>query len=239
MLLPKIAMIKLNLDTENPSYVLVHFSFTQKPNSTYIWETELCTYPLKYLDHGILKEDAIDIPSNTYTFLKQSKEYITTMYRKKRYILKKSECIPEYIMSNPYTILPNEVYNYVYSKKDINKIYHFTLNDILHLRRNTQEFPIQYIQQKPEVRIKTEYIDRKIYVHTGIPKHIFRMVVELAESKKEECPITMEPIEKKRVGGTPCGHLFDKEALVKVLKDTQKCPTCRERARPEDIQMYE
>jgi hypothetical protein len=65
------------------------------------------------------------------------------------------------------------------------------------------------------------------------------MVVEKAEKEKEECPITMESIEKRMVGGTPCGHLFDKQALEKVVKDTKKCPTCRAEVRLEDIQIYE
>jgi hypothetical protein len=35
---------------------------------------------------------------------------------------------------------------------------------------------------------------------------------------------------------TPCGHLFDKEALYRSLNSCKKCPMCRADANPDEIQ---
>lgn len=69
-----------------------------------------------------------------------------------------------------------------------------------------------------------------------IPQHIFRMYVEQAQANNQECPITMEPFEFSTVGCTPCGHLFQANAIKQYVTQTKKCPTCRKIIRPEDIQ---
>ena len=73
----------------------------------------------------------------------------------------------------------------------------------------------------------------------AIPTHIFRCFVEAAIAKKEECPITMETLTKESVGAPPCGHLFDKDALKRTLKESGKCPTCRQVANMSNIQTYQ
>ena len=75
--------------------------------------------------------------------------------------------------------------------------------------------------------------------HTqSIPIHIFHCFIESAIAKGEECPITMEKLTKETVGATPCGHLFDKDALQRCLKESGKCPACRQVASVSSIQTY-
>ena len=69
-----------------------------------------------------------------------------------------------------------------------------------------------------------------------IPSHIFNAFVEMAISKKETCSITLEELTLGNVGMTPCGHLFDKNALHTALRISKKCPQCRAPAKVSQIQ---
>lgn len=73
--------------------------------------------------------------------------------------------------------------------------------------------------------------------HMYIPQHIFRCFVDDAIKRKEECPITLEPLTKETVAGTQCGHLFNREAIMNVLRENGSCPTCRAKL-DEKIQYY-
>ena len=64
-------------------------------------------------------------------------------------------------------------------------------------------------------------------VSVKIPSHIVRGFVESAIQKKEVCPITLDPLVMGHVAMTSCGHLFDTEAIMNMLKENTKCPTCR------------
>lgn len=60
-----------------------------------------------------------------------------------------------------------------------------------------------------------------------IPSHIVRGFVESAIHKKEVCPITLEAFVMGHVAMTSCGHLFNKEALIRMLESNTACPNCR------------
>ena len=60
-----------------------------------------------------------------------------------------------------------------------------------------------------------------------IPSHIVRGFVESAIQKKEVCPITLEPLVMGHVAMTSCGHLFNTEAIMNMLKENTTCPSCR------------
>ncbi len=236
LLLPEYILVKLSTSSNTITHVLIRPSLMVDTNGVQIWNIELCRNPLDYLKGGVLKEDGIPIPFTPYKFWRKSTVLESSLYRTKQYIVKDSKYIPEYIIYQAYTILPIEVmkvYNNINSKE-----YSFLLQtDIPKAIQQRVESQVRPIE-KPTVIIQKEY--KTIYVSTKkIPTHIFRMVVEKAEKEKEECPITMESIEKRMVGGTPCGHLFDKRALEKVVKESKKCPTCRAEVRLEDIQIYE
>lgn len=84
---------------------------------------------------------------------------------------------------------------------------------------------------------KYHFTIKDVTAHS-IPVHIFHMYVEAAISKKEECPITMDPFTKDTVGCTPCGHLFNYSALKQVLSTSGMCPTCRSKANSQQIQVW-
>ena len=65
---------------------------------------------------------------------------------------------------------------------------------------------------------------------------LFDCFVESAIQKQDVCPITMEPLKKGSIGCLPCGHLFDKDALLSALIISKKCPTCRQACSEEDVQ---
>ena len=72
--------------------------------------------------------------------------------------------------------------------------------------------------------------------HAKIPKHILKVFIEDAISKNSICPITMESLTLENASITPCGHLFDKEALCLSLNSCKKCPMCRADAKADEIQ---
>lgn len=67
-----------------------------------------------------------------------------------------------------------------------------------------------------EVKIETEK-------PTGdIPKDMKAENVSL----KMECAICLEPMGKREISITPCGHLFCTACITKTITDRQICPTC-------------
>jgi hypothetical protein len=222
VLLPNLCMIKLIHDIPESPYILVKTHSTQNKEGIRIWETTLVEYPAEVLQHGFLKEDGLEMPPWKYMFRKQNQYIETTFWRSKKYILYDSIHIPECFMLKTNTILPNQVYDFVYKKKDSEKKYHFLLKDI---------------QTAPPTPIPKKIVSTNTTIlNTKIPTHILRMYIEKAIDSKEECPITLNPFTSKTCACTPCGHLFDKEALSKYVFESQQCPTCRAKTRLEDIQ---
>jgi uncharacterized membrane protein len=63
--------------------------------------------------------------------------------------------------------------------------------------------------------------------------HVARQLMELAQIKKEMCPIIAEEYTAGETAVMPCGHLFSKLAIHESFKkENNKCPACRQDGRP-------
>lgn len=63
--------------------------------------------------------------------------------------------------------------------------------------------------------------------------HVARQLLELAQIKKEMCPIIAEEYIAGETAVMPCGHLFSKLAIQESFKkEVNKCPACRQIGRP-------
>jgi SUMO ligase MMS21 Smc5/6 complex component len=56
------------------------------------------------------------------------------------------------------------------------------------------------------------------------------ILIEVAVSKGDSCPISMNPITKENAAVTSCGHVFDRDSIAQWLasSDRHGCPNCRE-----------
>lgn len=63
--------------------------------------------------------------------------------------------------------------------------------------------------------------------------HVARQLLELAQIKKEMCPVIAEEYTAGETAVMPCGHLFSKLAIQETFKkEPNKCPSCRQAGRP-------
>lgn len=63
--------------------------------------------------------------------------------------------------------------------------------------------------------------------------HVARQLLELAQIKKEMCPVIAEEYTAGETAAMPCGHLFSKLAIQETFKkEPNKCPSCRQAGRP-------
>jgi hypothetical protein len=63
--------------------------------------------------------------------------------------------------------------------------------------------------------------------HTTLPPHVAAIMIQHAADNGTTCPITMEPLTAKNATVTACGHIFDRDALVRWSADHGNCPECR------------
>ena len=62
---------------------------------------------------------------------------------------------------------------------------------------------------------------------------VAKQLLELAQLKKEMCPITAEEYITGQTAVMPCGHLFMQMAIEETFKkEPNKCPACRQLGRP-------
>jgi hypothetical protein len=63
--------------------------------------------------------------------------------------------------------------------------------------------------------------------------HVARQLMELAQIKKDMCPVIAEEYTAGETAAMPCGHLFSKLAIQESFKkENNKCPACRQNGRP-------
>lgn len=63
--------------------------------------------------------------------------------------------------------------------------------------------------------------------------HVARQLLELAQIKKDMCPVIAEEYTAGETAAMPCGHLFSKLAIQETFKkEPNKCPACRQAGRP-------
>jgi len=65
-------------------------------------------------------------------------------------------------------------------------------------------------------------------VSPPLPAFVRTLLVEEAISKKQDCPITMEPITKESATVTSCYHVFDQDAIASWLTTHSTCPVCKQ-----------
>lgn len=133
-----------------------------------------------------------------------------------------------YDVTTPNLVLPDRFYD-VYNGKDKKLEWHFVKSasaSVATARATPAQQPIQTVMNPL----------RNLNTAKTIPTHIFKAFVEMAISKKETCSITMDELTLGNVGMTPCGHLFDKSALITALTKSNKCPQCRAPATSSQIQ---
>jgi hypothetical protein len=99
------------------------------------------------------------------------------------------------------TILPSEYFK-VFKGDDVEEKWHF---------KKSSPLPSPSMTSEP----------------SKIPTHIIRGFVESAIQKKETCPITLETLVMGNIAMTPCGHLFEKQALIHSINRNAICPNCR------------
>lgn len=71
---------------------------------------------------------------------------------------------------------------------------------------------------------------------TLIPAHVVPLAILGAIQKGEICPISMEPLTPEDGVMTPCGHLFNRPAVERSLRQSGCCPVCREPCGPRSLQ---
>lgn len=87
----------------------------------------------------------------------------------------------------------------------------------------TPTFAPTPIKKKPATAIKP----------TGLCLHVAHQLLELAQIKKEMCPIIAEEFTAGETAVMPCGHLFSKLAIEETFKkESNKCPACRQSGVP-------
>jgi hypothetical protein len=63
---------------------------------------------------------------------------------------------------------------------------------------------------------------------SSLPLFVAHQLLELAQLKRESCPITIEEFTTGHTGVMPCGHLFTRLAITESFKTAaSRCPTCR------------
>lgn len=62
----------------------------------------------------------------------------------------------------------------------------------------------------------------------SFPAFVVNLLLEEAISKKQDCPITMEPITKESAAVTSCYHIFDRDSITSWLKSNKTCPVCKQ-----------
>jgi hypothetical protein len=67
----------------------------------------------------------------------------------------------------------------------------------------------------------------------ALSPHVAALLLELARSKREMCPIIMEEFMVGHTAALPCGHLFSRLAIEESFKkEINKCPACRQLGMP-------
>ena len=60
-----------------------------------------------------------------------------------------------------------------------------------------------------------------------IPPHVARVYIENRLKEGVTCPISQEALTEESACITSCGHLFEKQMIVKWLNGGNNCPVCK------------
>jgi hypothetical protein len=191
---------------------------------------ELIEHPGLILRNGVWHSDGLELASQMIRVIRGSKrhdekEYSCDIRRTRDFIrVPGMGDIYVYGMTHANKVLPSEYYHVCHGA-DSERRWHFCKRDIA-IPAIPVALPVAPPVAPPIGRVETPPV-ASAPATAKIPQHIFRMFVDAAIEKKEECPITMEPLTRETVAGTACGHLFDRLAITRVLAGSRRCPTCR------------
>ena len=183
-----------------------------------LWRLDALCSPQIILSSGQWYNDGIEGIEETYKHYRdtsridEQKIFETRMKRTNRYIVVSDiGTIYVYTVTRPNTVLSKHYFHVSSGKDNVKKNWHICVTH-------------------------NESVKRTLSVSYKIPAHIVRQYIDTAIRNKEDCPITMDPLTKENTVCTPCGHLFNKDALYKAVEDTKKCPTCRSEIMLDQIQ---
>jgi len=70
-------------------------------------------------------------------------------------------------------------------------------------------------------------------LYNQLAPFVAKQLFDLAVTRKEQCPVTMEDFSAGNTAIMPCGHLFMQFAIEESFKkEPYKCPWCRQTGRP-------
>jgi hypothetical protein len=247
--LPQFILVRVK-EEANPMFVIIKTSFVHRTDhpaaaSTKFWKLKVLDNPFLLIRGGEeWFENGTIIAPHKYYIERDATEvrplgiYSTSVKRTSNYMimphLNFSDRVYEYTFTYPKNCLPPK-YIYVFNEKDVNECYHFRGGyNMCKFRPAPAPSPVP--APVPPTPVPPTPVPQPI--QSRIPQFVFQAYVTAAAEKKEECPITLEPITKETVGAAPCGHLFNKEALKKELERSGRCPTCRAAAKPTEIQIW-
>jgi flagellar biosynthesis GTPase FlhF len=72
----------------------------------------------------------------------------------------------------------------------------------------------------------------------SMPQHIVNGYLEALFEKKEECPISCEPLTKEAAVLTACGHALSRLAAERWMSNAHSCPVCRLPCEVKGLQMW-
>jgi hypothetical protein len=212
-MLPSLVILKANEDR----YVLLSLSIH---SSSYI--DAVLVENSKYLfTNAEWRTDGLAGLPQTYIFRRvssrspQPKTYNSTLCKTSGYLIVSwHEPIHIYTMTYSGISLPSTYFK-VFKDRDQGGRWHFKkpLPGALPAAAPAPAAPAPVVATPPTI--------------VKIPSHIVRGFVESAIQKKEVCPITLEPLVMGHVAMTSCGHLFNTEAIMNMLKENTSCPSCR------------
>lgn len=107
-----------------------------------------------------------------------------------------------------------------------------TVTDAAHIASTLAKIPT------PKLKAKKALTPVPAPVPVAPPKgdlclFVAKQLLELAQLKKEMCPITAEEYSSGNTAVMPCGHLFMQIAIEESFKkEAGKCPACRQSGRP-------
>jgi hypothetical protein len=249
-ILPTFLLVRVT-DEVNPKFIIIKTSFVNRndhdgPPSLKFWKVKVLDNPFLLIRGGeTWYEDGTPLDSHKYYIERDATEvrplgiYSTFVQRTKNYMimphLNYNDRVYEYTFTYPKNCLPPK-YNYVKSEKDIHETYHFKGGvNMCNFRPELHPpAPITTVVPPPVAPPASQ--PKQTIVR--IPTFVFHAYVTGAIDKQECCPVTLEPLSKENVGCAPCGHLFDKDALKTALQTNGKCPTCRQSAKPDEIQVW-
>jgi hypothetical protein len=230
MELPPIILVK----TESADKCLL--LSTSRIDQRKLWKFDIIENPSRLVMGGIWNDDSMDFNPRVHLIehlrdggARRPKIIGGKIWFTGIYLNVHGSHFQECVFSNPNNTLP-DAYLKVATGCDHEQKWHFRIGDAPIL--------IQQEEERHDRHERHEIQEPVTHSIPNIPVHIFHTFVDLAIQKREECPITREPLTRANVAGTPCGHLFTYESILSAIQYNSKCPTCRSPLTPLQIQRW-